>query len=246
VMRAGCLRPGKPLRSLRGREITKATNSAGDLGDRIRETCMDTEGLVERASRGDGAAVQLLLAGHRDRLRRMVAVRLDRRLAARLDPSDVVQEAMVDATQRLSEYLLTRPVSFYPWLRQLVWERLVKLHRHHIDTGKRSVRCEAAPLPSPGDSALERVAFLLASGVGQVSQVLRAELCARVRGALDHLDEPDREILVMRYLERLSTRETAQSLGISEGAVKMRHLRALDRIRPLLREYIPRGDAWTT
>src|SRR5688572_24021646 len=116
----------------------------------------DTDDLIERASRGDGSAVQTLLAAHRDRLRRMVAARLDRRLAARIDPSDVVQEALADATRKLPEYLRARPISFYPWLRQLAWERVVKLHHRHIDAGKRSVRREACPLP--GESALQLAA----------------------------------------------------------------------------------------
>src|SRR5207248_2646216 len=88
----------------------------------------ETEELLARARRGDDSARQTLLARHRDRLGRMVAVRLDRRVAPRVDPSDVVQEALFEADRRLPEYLREHPLPFYPWLRRIAWERLVKIH----------------------------------------------------------------------------------------------------------------------
>src|SRR5438876_1331918 len=97
-----------------------------------------TEVLLNWAARGNDGARQALLARYRDRLRRMVAVRLDPRLAARVDPSDVVQEALLDAAGKLSGYLRTQPLPFYPWLRRLAWEHLVKLHERHR-ARKRSV-----------------------------------------------------------------------------------------------------------
>src|SRR5262245_28480622 len=190
----------------------------------------DTDDLIARARHGDAAARELLLAYHRGRLRHMVAVRLDRRLASRVDPSDVVQEALADAARKMPEYLKQRPLPFYPWLRRLAWERLVKLHRHHIAAGKRSVAREQSWLLSDG-SALELGQRLLAPGTSPSNQVLRAELRRRVQTALAQLADHDREVLILRYLEQLSTRETAAVLEISEGAVKTRHLRALERLR---------------
>src|SRR3954469_4069846 len=113
----------------------------------------DSDYLLDRAAAGDPAARQRLLERHRKRLRRMVALRLDRRLAARVDPSDVVQEALADAGRKLDGYLRGRPLPFYPWLRQLAWERLVKLHRRHR-ADKRDVAREAPP-DMPEQSALE-------------------------------------------------------------------------------------------
>src|SRR5436305_2971842 len=111
----------------------------------------DTDVLLDRAAAGDGDARRQLLDRHRRRLRRMIAVRLDRRLAARIDPSDVVQEALAAADQKLSAYLRQRPVPFYPWLRQLAWERLIELHRQHIYAQKRSVTREEAQDPALPD-----------------------------------------------------------------------------------------------
>src|SRR5262245_15642970 len=105
----------------------------------------DTEDLIARASGGDPSACQQLLARHRERLRRMVAVRLDRRLAARLDPSDVVQEALLQAAQQLAGYLRERPLPLYPWLRRIAWEHLLKTHQRHITAQKRSTTREQQP-----------------------------------------------------------------------------------------------------
>lgn len=197
----------------------------------------DTDYLIEQASRGDAAARQQLLSRHRGRLRRMVTYHLDPRLAARVDPSDVVQEALADAARKLPGYLRKRPLPFYPWLRRLAWERLVKLHRRHLHAHRRSVtREEPGVLDLPDESAVELARRLLATGSNPAGHLLREELRARVREALDRLRERDRQLLVMRYLEGLSTREIAATLGISEAATKMRHVRALDALRRHLGE----------
>jgi RNA polymerase sigma-70 factor (ECF subfamily) len=196
---------------------------------------LDTEELVERARDGDDNARQALLTRHRQRLCAMVAARLDRRLAARLDPSDIVQEALAEAARKLDDYLRDRPLPFYPWLRQLAWERLVKLHRHHLHTAKRSVRREEPDhLALPDRSGQELAERLMTSGTSPSRRLVRDELRARVQTALARLDESDREVLVLRYLEQLSNQETAAVLGIGEGAAKMRHIRALERLRALL------------
>src|SRR3954470_19331701 len=109
----------------------------------------DTDHLLDRAASGDGRARQELLARHRKRLRRMVALRLDRRLAARVDPSDVVQEALADAARKLDGYLRDRPLPFYPWLHRLATERLAQAHRRHFNAQARAVGRE-----HPGGLAL--------------------------------------------------------------------------------------------
>ena len=103
---------------------------------------VDNDELLERAGRGDAQARADLLARHRERLRRMVALRMDRRLSPRVDPSDVVQDALAEAHRQLPDYLLERPLPFYPWLRQIAWDRLVQQHRRHLHAGRRSVRRE--------------------------------------------------------------------------------------------------------
>jgi RNA polymerase sigma-70 factor (ECF subfamily) len=193
--------------------------------------------LVERAGRGDDAAWHQLLIQHRDRLRRMVAAHLDRRVATRVDPSDIVQEALFDAHRDLSDYLRRRPLPLYPWLRQLTWERLLKWHRAHIAVQKRSVgREEARDLTFSEESAVQLSHRLIAAGTSPSRCLIREELRQRVRAALEAASPRDREILVMRHLEEMSAAEIAAALGITERAAKARHTRALERLRGALGE----------
>jgi RNA polymerase sigma-70 factor (ECF subfamily) len=194
----------------------------------------DTDQLLEYYRRGDSAAEGRLLQRHRDRLRQMIALRLDRRLRPRIDPSDVLQETLAEAARKLADYARDRPLPFYPWLRRLAWERLVQLHRWHVRTGKRSVRREEAGLPLPDESAVQLADRLASRGSSPSAPLHQAEMRARVQEALARLSERDREVLVLRYLEHLSTREIAAVLGLAESGVKTRQLRALQRLRDLL------------
>jgi RNA polymerase sigma-70 factor (ECF subfamily) len=204
----------------------------------------DTDEGIRRAAEGDGEAREWLLDRHRGRLRRMVAVRVDRRLSARVDPSDVVQEALADASVHLDDYLRDQPLPFYPWLRQFAWGRLVALHRRHVIAGKRSVqREEAGDLLLSDASAGDLAERLLAPGTSPSHGALRNELLERVRDALAKLAPRDREVLVMRHLEQLSTAEVAAVLGISVGAVMTRLARAVVRLRTLLDDETAEGRA---
>jgi len=197
----------------------------------------DTEQLVQRASSGDSSAERQLMDRHRDRLKRMVAVHLDPRVKARVDPSDVVQETLIIAYGRLPAYLQQQPIPFYPWLRQIAWNRLVDLHRLHVKASKRSVkREEDLEMALSTHSTHQLARKLLANGLGPAEGAMREELRRRMKTALARLPASYRTVLVMRQLERLSTSEIAAALGIAEGTVKSRHFRALERIRVLLNE----------
>jgi RNA polymerase sigma-70 factor (ECF subfamily) len=195
----------------------------------------DTEELIVQAARGDASAREGLLARHRERLRKMIAYRLDRRLAARVDPSDVVQDVLIEANEKLDRYMSERPLPFYPWLRRMATERLQFLHRRHVQAAKRSVRHEEPDkLELPDDSLADLAERLVASTTSPSQRLLAQEERQRVQQALEQLAERDREVLVLRHLEQLSVAETAAVLEITQGAVKTRHVRALERIRALL------------
>jgi RNA polymerase sigma-70 factor (ECF subfamily) len=193
----------------------------------------DTERLLRRAADGDESARDQLLQRHRGRLRRMVAVRFDPRLAARVDPSDVVQETLAEAAAQLPRYLRERPVPFYPWLRRMAERRLIELHRRHVQARRRTVTREAVG-GLPDGSALALAERLLGRRSSPSARLHRQEQRERVRAALAALPGPDREVLVLRILEGLPTRETAEVLGISEVAVRSRQVRALERLKALL------------
>jgi RNA polymerase sigma-70 factor, ECF subfamily len=195
----------------------------------------DTEQLLEMVRRNDPGARDRLLARHRDRLRALIALRMDPRLRARLDPSDVVQESLAEADRRLAGYLRDQPLPFYPWLRGLALERLAQLHRRHVRSQKRSVAREEHSLSALPDDSVRELAARLAGRCSSPSSRMRQEdLKRRLGEVLDQMGEHDREVIVLRHLEQLSVREIAAVLGISEGAVKVRHVRALERLRKLL------------
>jgi RNA polymerase sigma-70 factor (ECF subfamily) len=197
----------------------------------------DTEHLLALIVEGDCEARNRLLDRHRQRLRDLIQLRLDRRLAARVDPSDVVQESLAEADRRLPNYLRDRPMLFYPWLRALALQRLTDLHRQHVRSLKRSVCREVVRLPFLTDNSLRDLARRMTGPECSPSAGLeRREALERMRAALAGLPERDREVLLLRHLEQLSVREMASVLGVSEGAVKVRHVRALWRLRQTLGE----------
>jgi RNA polymerase sigma-70 factor (ECF subfamily) len=168
----------------------------------------------------------------------MVRLRMDPRMRGRIDPSDVVQEALTAASQRFERYAAERPLPFYPWVRQIAWEKLVHLHDRHLRAAKRSVAREQFFRPEISDESALEIAQLFAGATSCPSaEAVRAELRERVRQALDGLATEDREILLQRYLEQMSSKEIGSILGISEAAVNMRHMRALKKLRQML------GDA---
>ena len=196
---------------------------------------LGTEALLQRTVDGDGQAVQELLVRYRERLRRMISVRMDPRLAPRLDPSDVVQEALADASRKLPEYLAQRGCAFYPWLRGIAWERLVQLHRCHIQAQCRSVtREEPWDMRLSHASTVQLAEQFTAKQTSVGARMVRKELRQRVRQTLDHLAPGDREVVVLRHLEQLSFQEIAGVLGISEAAAQSRYRRAVERLHDLL------------
>jgi RNA polymerase sigma-70 factor (ECF subfamily) len=192
--------------------------------------------LIERARAGDREALGALLARYRDRLRRMVELRLDTRLQARLDASDVVQDAYVEVAERLDEYLRDPKLPLFLWLRLVVGERLLKLHRHHLGTQMRDAGREVAlyrgALPAASSAAL--AAQLLGRHTSPTQAALRAERILRLQEALNALDPVDREVLSLRHFEELTAAEAARVLDITESAAAKRYFRALKRLKEML------------
>ncbi len=199
------------------------------------DSSSDTARQLRQAREGDLAARETLLGKHRSRLRRMVEMRMDPRLAARVDPSDVVQEALQVAHVRLSEYLAKPAGPFYTWLRGIALDRLVDSYRRHVVAKKRTVLREQRWHPRVSEQSEQILAnSLVASDFSPSSHLIQAELLARVRQGLAQLSERDREILVLRHLEQLNVDEIADVLEIQKSTVTTRHLRAVVRLRELL------------
>jgi RNA polymerase sigma-70 factor (ECF subfamily) len=199
----------------------------------------ETSQLLERVAHGDTSGWGDLLARHRNRLRRMVALRMDRRLQGRIDASDVIQEAHIEAWTRLAEYVRNPKMPFFLWLRFLAGQRLVTLHRKHFGVQMRDPALEV-PFPrggTPGASSAALAAQLMGHDTRPSEAAMRAEMRNQLRDALDTMESLDREILAMRHLEQLSRAECAHLLEISEAAVSKRYFRALKRLKELLRGF---------
>jgi RNA polymerase sigma-70 factor (ECF subfamily) len=196
----------------------------------------ETAELLARVRAGDQRALNEIFVRHRQRLRRMVDLRLDRRLQARIDASDVVQEAFVEVVTRLEEYLREPRLPLFLWMRLVVGERLMKLHRHHLGTQMRDASLEVSlyrkPFPAASSEAL--AARLLGQYTSPTQAVTRAERILRLQEALNSLDVMDREVLTLKHFEELTLAETARVLGITESAAAKRYIRALKRLKDTL------------
>ena len=202
-----------------------------------------TQGLLDRAGHGDVVARHTLLERYRRYLRNLVAVRLDRRVARRVDASDIVQEALADASERMEDYLRARPLPFLDWLRRLARDRVVDAHRRHLGSLRRSVARERATSEMTDASVAELGRRLLAPDTSPSNRLDRRERFDRIAAALATLPDRDREVLVMWYLEQRDTREIANTLGITERGVRSRHLRALLRLRGSIDRLHPTPNA---
>lgn len=198
----------------------------------------ETEALLARAAAGDGAAWGALLTGHQERLTRMVAFRMDARLRGRIDAADVLQDAFVEASAHRADYFRADGAPLFLWLRAVVANKLLEVHRHHLGTRMRDAKRDL-PLDAPRNSADTSAAMCahLTAGLTRPSvAAARAEVRTRLAGALDEMDATDREVLALRHFEQLSNAEAAQVLGIQERAAAKRYLRALGRLREILSE----------
>jgi RNA polymerase sigma-70 factor (ECF subfamily) len=196
----------------------------------------DTDALLRLAAAGDQRSWETLVLRHRARLRRMVSLRLDHRLQGRLDASDVLGEAFLEAWSRLGQYLHSPTMPFFLWLRLLTGQRLMILHRRHLRAEKRDASREISlyrgALPETSSAAL--AARLLGREARPSEVAIRAEMKVRLQEALNRMDAVDREVLALRHFEQLTNAETAQTLGIQESAASKRYLRALKRLRDIL------------
>lgn len=197
----------------------------------------DTERMLQAAAGGNPSAANDLLEQHRAALRRMIALRLDRGVARRIDASDVVQDVLLEASQRLADYLQDPRMPFHLWLRHLALDRMIDLHRRHHaqrrDVGRERA-LQAGSLSNK--SSLDLAAQLQDQELTPAAAALRKELAGRFLSALDQLDESDREIILLRHVEQMGNSEAAEALGLAPAAAGMRYLRALRRLRTLLGE----------
>jgi len=187
------------------------------------------------ASEEDSQAVGRLFDEHRDRLKLMVRLRMDQRLRGRIDASDILQEAYVEAFERFPDFLQDRPMPLFLWLRFIAVQKLHLMHRRHLGTKARDAGREVSlnqPLPQVSSEIL--AAQLVGKHSTPSQTAMRAEVQARLQEALESMNPIDREILALRHFEQLTNLETAQVLGLKEATASQRYGRALLRLKDLL------------
>jgi RNA polymerase sigma-70 factor, ECF subfamily len=191
------------------------------------------EELLDAARDGDEGALARLVERHRERLERMVALRMDRRLQGRVDPADVVQEAYLALRGKFPQYIADSRLPFFLWLRLEVGQKLIDLHRFHLGTQMRDAGQEVSLHRGalPQVTSLSLAEHLLGKLTTASHAAMRAELKLRVQEALNSMDAHDREVLILRHFEELSNAETAQVLGIKPSAAVNRYVRALKRLK---------------
>ena len=192
--------------------------------------------LLEEARRGEAEAVERLLTVHREPLRRMIGLRLDPALAARVDASDIVQDVLLEAHRRLPDYLKNPVMPFHLWLRHMAKDHIIDAHRRHRQAQRRSLDREQPIVPAimADHSSYELAGQLLDPELTPASEAIRREMQRRLDAAIADLDEDDREIILLRHREQMANQDVARALGLNEAAASMRYLRAVRRLRSAL------------
>ena len=202
----------------------------------MRSDSEETRTLLRRAREGDRQVQEELFSRHRERLRRMVRLRLDTRLRARIDASDVIQDTYLEACRRLDAYLRDPKMPFFLWLRFLTGQRVAALHRHHLGAQRRDARQEVrlfgGALPEATSVALAHQ--LMGRLTAPSKAAARVETKLRLEKALNSMDAMDREVLTLRHFEQLTNAETADELGIEESTASKRYVRALKKLTQIL------------
>jgi RNA polymerase sigma-70 factor (ECF subfamily) len=189
-----------------------------------------------QAAPDDGQELTELFERYRERLKLMVHLRLDRRLQARVDSSDVLQEAFLEGAERYESYKAKPTMPAFLWLRFLVGQRLTLMHRRHLGVKARAAGREVSlfhgALPEANSESLAAQLLGKLSSPSQVA--MRSELQVKLQEALNSMDEIDREVLVLRHFEQLSNVEVAEVLGLAQRTASKRYITALRRLKEIV------------
>jgi RNA polymerase sigma-70 factor (ECF subfamily) len=196
----------------------------------------DDADLLGRAMAGDRAALDEIFDRHRDRLRRMVRLRLSHGLHGLINTSDVITDAFQEAARRFDEYRRDLRLPLSLWLRLVLWERLAVLHHWHLSVKKRDAEIEVPLYPRPLPAAIPAALAeqLLDRITSPTEAVVWAKRFHNVEAALTWLDPIDREALAMQHFEQLTCADAGQVLGIDEAEAAKRYRRALKQLKKAL------------
>lgn len=205
----------------------------------MTEESSEISDLLKLASAGDEVAVDQLFSQHRERLKRMVRLRMNPRLQGRIDESDVLQESYLYIFNKFKTYLDNPAVPFYLWLRHMTGLKLAEIHRRHLGTqlrdADREVSIYRGALPEANSMSL--AAHLLGQLTSPSEAAIKAEMRIKLQEALNGMDPVDREIIALRHFEQLSGNEAADVLGLSKTGASSRYVRAITRLKSILSQF---------
>jgi RNA polymerase sigma-70 factor (ECF subfamily) len=209
------------------------------MGTQMSDESTEVRELLQQIAGGDEAARDELFSRYRDRLKRMVRLRMSRRLQGRLDDSDVLQESLLEISRKLGDYLNNPDVPFFLWLRHMTGLKLAEIHRRHLGTqmrdADREVSLHRGPLPEANSMSL--AAHLLGQLTSPSEAAVKAEMRIKLQEALNSMDAMDREIIALRHFEQLSGNEAAEVLGLSKTGASSRYVRAMKRLKSILAQF---------
>ncbi len=180
----------------------------------------------------DSSVFEELCDKYRLVLRSIVEARMDRRMIQRLDASDIVQEALLEAFRRLDDFNQRKPMPLAAWLRETAIQQLQIAVRKHRTAASRSVLRQVSYEESSVCRLAEQMTAIVQTAEDRHQIVEDAE---RTWRCLNELSDVDREILLLRYVNGLSNAASAELLNVTETVASKRHCRALVRLQNRLK-----------
>jgi RNA polymerase sigma-70 factor, ECF subfamily len=191
------------------------------------------EKLIERIRSHDEQALGDFLALRRPQLCAFIERRLGAALRRKVEPDDLLQETSAEAVRSLPQVDLHQREVF-GWLCQIAERRIIDAHRKYIVSQKRDAGREV-PIHAPPDTSRGGLVDLLVASMTTASQAFsRDQKQMRLLAALDQLPGEQREALRLRYVDGLPSKDIAERLGKSDGAVRVMLTRSLSKLQQIL------------
>lgn len=197
------------------------------------DSSQELESVIAGVRAKDRDSLERLFAQHRDYLRQVIRLRMDQQTQQRVDVSDIVQEAHLEALRRVGEFADNPVMPVRLWLRQIACDRMVMAQRKHMGAARRSVKRE---LCLPEDMSMNIARQLVAGVASPSAAVSKEEMLKKVRSAVAELPHDDREIILLQAFEGLNSTESAEILKIEPATARKRFGRALRKLQQKLVE----------
>ncbi len=190
--------------------------------------------LLDKARRGNDAAMGVLLETYRKYLKLLARVQIGHRIQGKIDDSDVVQEVFVEAFRQIQGFRGTTEAELLSWLRRILAGQIALTLRRYLGSKGRDVKLERELAIQLDQSSQNLNEDLAASQSSPSQHMARGEQSVLLADALARLPEDYREVIILRHLESLSFSEVAARMNRTEDSVQKLWVRALSNLRRTL------------